>query len=236
MSALTLAQVVATSRVVVGDTGTGRAAMSRLEEPGGKVNGTNKTFQVLFFPLVSALGFELRKNGVVLANPAAYTVDVNTGIITMVTAPVTSPRDILEATYTFVWFPDNDYYEFIASAATMVDVVGLGANPAIIAADVITKLPDTLYDAFKQFIGYYYNTRRADENAHRYAAAAGGQSVNVDVVTKNFRELAKSFYENGVAMREDFYKRRGAREAPAAAQSTFTPIISPSGPLGSPRR
>jgi len=236
MSQLTLAQVVATSRVVVGDTGTGRAAMSRLEEPAGKVNGANKTFQVLFFPLTSAANFELRKNGVVLANPAAYTVDVNTGIITLVVAPITSPRDILEATYTFVWYPDNDYYEFIASAGTMIDVVGVGATPILVAQDVVTKMQDVLYDAFKQFIGYYYNARRADENAHRYAAAAGGQSVNVDVVTKNFRDLAKNFYDNGVKMREDYYMRRGARNAPAAAQSVFVPIISPSGPLGSPRR
>lgn len=236
MSALTLAQVVATSRVVVGDTGTGRAALSRLEQVAGKINGTNKTFQVLYFPLVSTASFELRKNGVVLANPAAYTVDLNTGIITMVTAPVNSPMDILEATYSFIWFPDNDYYEFIASAGTMIDVVGLGANPAAVAQDVVTKMQDVLYDAFKQFIGYYYNTRRADENAHRYAAAAGGQSVNVDVVTKNFRDLAKAFYENGVAMREDYYKRRGAREAPAAAISVTVPIMSPSGPFGSPRR
>lgn len=236
MSQQTLAQVVANVRVVVGDTGSGRAAMSRLEEPAGKINGTNKTFEVLYFPIVTA-SFELRKNGVILATPADYTVDLTTGILTMVVAPASNPRDILEATYRFIWFPDDpDYYQFIASAATMVDVTGLGANPAAVAADAVTKLPDVLMDAFRNFVGYYYNTRRADENAHRYAAAAGGQSVNVDVVTKNFRELAKSFYDNGVAMRTDYYKRRGAREAPSAAVSVFVPIGSPSGPTGSPRR
>lgn len=236
MSQMTLAQVVASCRNLVGDSGSGRAAMSRLEQVAGKINGTNKTFQVLYFPLVGAANFELRKNGVVLASPADYTVNLSTGIITLVTAPVNAPMDILEATYTFYWFVDNDYYEFIASAGTNDDVVGVGATPMDVATSVISQLPDVLMDSFKQFVGYYYNTRRADENAHRYAASAGGQSVNVDVVTKNFRDLAKNFWDNGVKMREDYYMRRGARNAPAAAVTVTFPIDSPSGPLGSPRR
>lgn len=240
MSAQTLDQVVASCRAIVGDTGTGRNSLNRLEQPSGKINGTNKRFQVTYFPIVAS-SFSLLKNGAPLADPADYTVDLDTGIITLVVAlvpgtPPTGSMDIVEATYSFIWFNDNEYYEFIAAAGTSLDVDGLGATPQAIATDVVFKIGDNVLDALKQLVGYHFNNRRADEYAHRFSSSAGGQSVNVDVVTTNFRNLAKQFYENGIKSRDDVYTRRGKRSAPAAAQVTMLPIPSPSGPLGSPRR
>jgi hypothetical protein len=235
VSQLSLAELVTAARRTVNDTGSGRNALIRDEQLGG-IDGIKKRFGLLYYPIVTST-IELRLNGVLLATPANYSVDETTGIVTMVTAPSDGPpMDVLEATYRFLWFADEDFHEFIAEAAVSAGFPQAGATATARATLVAENYPDGMLDALLAFVGYHFNVRRADEHAHRFSSSAGGQSVNTDVVTKNFRELSKQFWDMGVTMRDDFFRRRGAREAPSVAVGGYVPTISPSGPFGSPRR
>lgn len=241
MSQLSISELVLAARRTVHDTGAGRNALIRDEQLSG-IDGANKRFSIRYFPIVDPVSptFELRKNGTLLTRGAGageYQLDAVNGIVTMGTAPIKGPpMDVLTATYFFTWFDDTAFYEFLADAATTVGFPPTGTTAATRAQSVATNFPDTMLDALLQFVGFHFNVRRADENAHRFPASGAGQSVNTDVVTNNFRKLAQEFYERGIAMRDDFYKRRGSREAPSAAIGSFQPTPSVTGPYGSPRR
>jgi len=221
VSQLSIANFLDSVRRTVGDTGTSREATVRDERLDG-VDGTTKRFTALFYPIKD---MELRKTvgGVttVLANPADYSFVADTGIITTVAAPQAGdPVDTLLATYHFYWYADADFYDFILDAFGMI-----GLNPtnqtnnsaSARAANVLLQCPDGLLRAVEMFSAHAFNKRRAIEYANRFGSSSGGQSVNVDVVTKNFRDLGDEFYTEGVAQRDAYYTRFGATKAPASA-------------------
>jgi hypothetical protein len=232
MSALPLAAFITQCRQEVGDTGVNRESMVRDERLEG-VDGTNKRFSVLYFPIapgptVGTYDFQLRKTvaGVttLLTIVTDYSLDAVNGVVATVAAPAAGdPIDVLLATYHFLWYPDTDYYGFVIGAASIV-----GVNPtqtlgtdALRAADCMTKLGDPFLDSMRKFVGHLFNKRRAVEYATRFASSAGGQSVNTDAVTANFKKLADEFFQEGIQLRDDVYKRRGARESASFAIGAY---------------
>ena len=235
MSQLSLANLILAARRTVNDTGTGRSSLVTDEQMGG-INGSSKRFSTLYNPIVAGT-FEVRLNGAVKATPGDYSVDLVTGLLTMVVAPVVGPpMDILEVTYRFQWFADAEYEEFLSDSATNAGFPPTGTTMNARATSVAANYPDDRLDALLAYVGYRFNMRRADEFAHRFASSSAGTSVNVDVVTKNFRDMATKFLEDADSMRDNFYKRRGAREAPAAGVASFQPPTGVTGPQGTPRR
>jgi len=222
MATISLAHYITTIRALVADLGTSRSATVRGETPSGIMDAVNKRLRVQFYPIVTAT-FVLYKNQVVIADPADYTVDLSTGTIIMVVAPNFN-TDRLEADYRFYWFPDSDYYEFIYAAGGHVGLTGSGVTPTERAQSTIAQSTDCLLDAIRQFAAYHFNIRRAEEYADKFTASAGGVSVNVDVVTKNFRDLAKAFFDRGIQMRDDCYKDHGKRDQPAADIRNFSGV------------
>lgn len=246
MSVETLTAAIATIRAMIGDTGDHRESMVRDERLEG-VDGANKRFTVLYYPIAMTTDvtpvprFELRLDGALLTyssstTPPAgqYNVDPDTGIVTMGTAPTNGdPIQVLSATYRFVWYKDDAYHEWIVNAAI---TMGFGpsmslATPALKASAALVAIPDGLLDALHKMVGHLFNKRRATEYAIRFASSSGGQSVQVDVVTGNFRKLADELWDEAIQMRDDYYKRRGGAAAPAAGISRFRPI-----PTYTPRR
>jgi hypothetical protein len=222
MATITLAQYIITIRALVSDLGTGRASTMRGEIPSGIMDGSNKRLQIQRYPVVDT-SFVLRKNQVVIADPADYGIDLDTGIITLVVAGDFN-TERFDCDYRFLWYADSDYHEFIHAAGGHVGITGDGADAAARAQSVLTHSTDCLLDAIRQFAGYHFNIRRAQEFADKYNASAGGVSVNVDVVTKNFRELAKAFFDRGIQMRDDCYKDHGKRDQPAANIRNFSGV------------
>lgn len=246
MSVATLAGTITTIRALVGDTGAHRESMIRDERLEG-VDGTNKRFTVLYYPIVTVATvpqFELRKTAGATVTVLTYvsgtptgsefTVDPDTGIVTVGTAPAANdPIEVLTATYKFFWYTDEAYNEFIVQAS-----IALGFTPnmalttaALRAAAALVAVPDGMLDALHKMAGHLFNKRRATEYATRFASSSGGQNVNVDVVTTNFRKLADELWDEAIQARDDFYKRRGGREAPAGAVGNYRPI-----PTYTPRR
>ena len=147
---------------------------------------------------------------------SGFSVDEANGIVTFDTAPAANLNPF-EADYNFLWFNDNDYQGFLNNAA-----IFLGSPNALA---VIPGLQPAMY----QFGMYHYWLRRASHYAHKYASTGGMASHSVDVVPKMFKDLAESAWNKGIQFRDDYYKRLGQREAPAAnaenyAIDPFTPI------------
>jgi len=229
MSALTVAQVVASCRALVGDTGTSRDQFVRDERPQGDKDGVNQRFKTLYYPIPDLTRVKLFQNGTAVVQAAAYPpatgeffLDASTGQLTMGTPPAGTPQDLLEISYPYTWYTDNDYHEFIAQSGRYVGAVGVGATPALVAASAVSKTLDDLMDSLMLFVGYTFNKRRADDYAYRFSSSAGGQSSQVQTVAGEFRALAQEMWDEAVKMRDDYYKRRGAREAPAFGISNYT--------------
>lgn len=242
MSSLALADLMIEARRAVNDTGEGRNALVRLEQVGG-IDGTEKNFTLLYFPVVAPTPpatsgtVEVLKNGAALVEGVGYTIDYPGGLLKLAAAPVKGPpKDVIEITYRFYWYDDAQFESFLANAATSAGFPPTGSSSHARALSVAATFPDGMLDSLMAFTGYEFNLRRADEYAHRFSSSSGGQSANVDVVTGNFRKLAQDCHTLGIEKRDDFYKRRGARNAPATAIGVYSPIGTTIGNQGTPRR
>jgi hypothetical protein len=228
VSLISLSQFVLDIRQDVGDTGKSRETYSRDERLDG-VDGTTKRFTLLYYPVMpgaspGSYDFQLRKTHLnvttLLTIVTDYTLDAANGIVTTVNAPAGGPSvdpiDELKATYHFQWYDDDQYYDFVDDSCMIVGVTpDQTLAPPARAADSLVKLPDGLMDAVKKFCAHAFYKRRAAEYATRFNSSTSGQSVSVDVVTTNFRKLAEETFKEGMTLMYEFYKRRGAREAPA---------------------
>lgn len=218
MSTLTLPLVVTSIRSLVGDLGTEQMQTVRKESLGGDVDGVNKLYILQYYPIVAA-SLTLWKNNVVLATPADYTVDLTRGEITMVAAPAIADR--IEASYTFLWFPDDGYHQFIIAGAGECGITSSAGTNLELATLVLGLAPEGLVQVIRLYAGCHYNLRRSDQSAHKFNASAGGQSQSVDSVTKNFRDLAKQLCDRAAKARKDFYADFGARDSIGVAHGSI---------------
>ena len=206
--------------MMLGDTD--RSNFSRDEALKGNLDGVNRIFTPLHW-LISPRGFQIRIGNTILTPATDYEVDAQAGIVTFTSAP-TYANKMPVATYHWMWCTDEDYHGFTDDGCSRCGYAGTGDSDAARAEDALTKLPDPLVDAVQHYVGHHFNMKRANEWAVRFSSTGGGVGAQVDVVTKNFLTLAKQFGDDGDKYRDDYYKRHGAREAPAAAISRLRGI------------
>lgn len=223
MSTMTVAIVTTSIRTEVNDTGTDRAQTIRREQPGGEMDGTNTRFVMARWPILAG-SFNLYLNGTLLTITTHYTIDLATGVLTMVTPPNFSAGDRLEADYRFQWFTDTEYLEFIVSAAGMLGKTSTDVSISDRAAAVILSTDEGLMESFKLFAACRYFMSRGGEYTHQFNASAGGQNQSSESVSRNFRDSAKQLCDRATAARDDFYKGFGGREKPAAAIRNFSGV------------
>ncbi len=133
------------------------------------------------------------------------TVDCSNGIVVFGTAPADGVG--LTFDYTFEWFTDIDYQEFLTQSANAL----IYASPDLV--------PVGLQPALMQFGVYYFNMKRAEAYAHRFASSGGTASESVSTVTGEYQKLAQMAYKNACSLRDAFYTSAGQQKSPAYGQS-----------------
>lgn len=224
MSVQALSTIVADIRIDVDDATD--ANLSVDEALGGKQDGVNVRFQSSHERVVAST-VELRKNGTLLTQvpgpvigATEFALDYSRGIWTL-GAPLADINVRLLATYFWVWFLDDTYHGFIASAGEFVDYPALtaGTNTAR-ATEVIGKVPEGLLPAVKAFSEHLQYRRRAAEWARKYSSSTAGQSTGgADQVTPKFDALAKARLDMANQLRTDYYTGFSKREFPISIQT-----------------
>ncbi|HXI01822.1 MAG TPA: hypothetical protein VNI57_01470 [Candidatus Saccharimonadales bacterium] len=225
---------VAAIRAEVEDTGAGASAFAVDADLRGGRDNTNVRFTLPFFPAVAA-GFELRRldgSGVTLltkvtSNPAAneYTLDPDTGIVTLGSAPsgLTVKH---QATYYYLWFADSEYWKWIIDACRWCGFPPTAAYSAGSEDDGATSglaiIPDGMLPAMYKYAQHLHWNRRAAAWASRFSSSTGGVSTGgVDDVGNKFRELARDALKAAESMRSDPYEGFDRRQIPTAARAGF---------------
>ncbi len=220
MSQYTLALVLASCRDAVGDNGTGKEAVVRLEEF-DEIDGVRRAFTFKTFPIMAG-SVVITKNGTPLAETTDYVVDYVNGVVTFTVAPVLTPtKDLIQATYGTTNYTDAEYYGFAVKAGLFIGIAGAGATVALQAASVVSQVLDAQVDSLVLHVAYQYCKRKAVEYAKKFGGSGGGQSVGIEVVTKAYESQAQAYLTDATEMRDDYYKRRGARNAPAMGTSSW---------------
>ena len=185
---------------------TAASNLASQEVPKGTKDGANVNFRVQNQNVVVGSVYVTLAGDV--RSQVGFTVDAPNGLLAFAIAP---PQDTepFEADYNWQWFTDAEYTEFLDQGA---EVLGVAKG---------SDVTEGLIPAQMQFALYYYYMRRAVQYAHRYAASGGIVGQQVDVVTKNFRDLGKCAWDAGSSLRDMFYKRQGQREAPASTAFNY---------------
>ena len=199
-------------RTLVDDSVTSKQA--RAETPQNARDGARKVFQLLHYPIVASSVY--LTTGATIRTQTGYTVDLVNGLLTFTVAP-TGLESPWYVDYYWQWLPDSAFTEFLDNAS-----YDIGFNPTI-------AVPIGLTNAFNNYGAYHFYKAMAAKYAWRFNSAGGGQGQNVDVVTQNWRKLADEAKTEGDSMKAEFYKRHGAREAPAIGTASmsidpFTPM------------
>jgi len=185
------------------------------ETPAGKRDGANVLFKLAYDNIVT--GSVFLTTGATVRTQAGFTVAVATGFVTFAAAPSGNENPWF-VDYYFQWATDAEYTTFLDQA---LENVGAGAGNA----------PDAkMLPAVMQFALSAALNARAIQYARKYSASGGIAGQQVDVVTQNFRNLAKDAWQRAVDLLEAATKRQGRRNVPASA--VFNYNIDP----GSPRR
>jgi hypothetical protein len=181
----------------------------------GKIDGLNTNFYIEFNKII--VGSVYISYDTTFRAGTGFTVDVDNGIITFAVAPNPTDTKSLVADYNFQWFTDNEITTFLYDAVKVMSLT----DP--------TTIPSGLIPSLKQLSLHFFYQAKATQYAIRYASSGGGVGHNVDTVTKNFRDLAKSAYENGIKLLELYYQRAGQRNAPTS--TTVVHRIDPLTPM-----
>jgi hypothetical protein len=197
---LILADLISSIRYELNDFKTSH--FQRFETPIGTVNGTNKTFYVRYFPLAGAVintDVFLTVDGVLLS--AGYTIDVNSGTLTLTTAPVTS----IVVNYYFYVFTDPEITDWVKDG---IEHCGFLYND-------LAKVPDGLSPAVKYFALHHGCNAFARKWAEGFNWTFGQETVDKDKISAKYKTLAETYWKEAIDMRADYYKHFGARDLPA---------------------
>ena len=198
-------------RTSLGDTATGKLQRN---ENLLKPDGVNKIFLLANFPVVDASVFVTQDASV--RSQAGFTVDDANGIVTFTVAPLAT-LTTFRADYNYYFATDTEYTEFVAQALSYLGMADISA------------VPQGLESAMVEYAKYAYYTKRATDYATRYDSSGGIAGYQVSSVTKNFLALAKAAFAMAADVRDDYYKRKGKRNAPASGSfnygiDPYTPI------------
>lgn len=136
---------------------------------------------------------------------AGFTINYQDGIITFSSAPAADSG--LTFDYTFEFYTDTDYTEFLNEAAAIL----VYDDPDDVVAGLIPSL--------MQFGLYSFFIKRAASYAYRFASSGGTASEQVSTVTGEFQKLAQIAFKRGEVLRDNYYNRAGRQKAPGFSQS-----------------
>ncbi len=147
----------------------------------------------------------VRVNGIA---SAWSTFNSAAGLVTLSSAPAAGALVYLE--YYFVLMPDSTYLNFAQSAAKFV-----GLTPAFTMTTQDSGMSGPLAEAAVHYMASVAAQKMCSLSSWYYQAGAGNKNVDKAVIAAAFKDTSVEEYAAAVAVRDDFYKREGAREAPA---------------------
>lgn len=231
MSTVGLSVILTQIRQGIGDDGKDNLTVDG--QLTGQQDGANLRFRAGNKYPVDPSGFEVRKNAILLATPAAYALDAAKGVVTFV-APAPVSADILRFTGTWSLFDDDTYYEWLAEAGGFVGVAidPTAATATTRAQAVLTATEDRFLPAVRSFVGHLFWKRRASEWAQRFGGSAGGTgAAGIDDISNKYLELARHSLDRATKLRDDARTGFGGRMEVAGTVTNFVGLDR-----GSPRR
>lgn len=178
-----------------------KANYAAQETPGGKRDSSNVLFWLAHRNVVASSIY--LTSGATVRTQSGFTPNEVDGFITFASAPTGNETPWYVA-YFWQWATDADYTEYLDEALGNVGVLR-GGDPA-----------EGLLPAIYQFALSAAMTRRAIEYARRYQATGGIAGQQVDVVTNNFRMLAKDAWARATDLLRAFSDRQGRKLAPSS--------------------
>lgn len=191
--------------------------VSRLEPAipvAGSINGIGTKFRVRHYPVLS-VGIQIEDQ---LGTPFVFapaTSDLAKGLIDLTAAPVNPPSTEIRITYFSMFAQDGMLKVFLQRGVKFVDV---SSTPTADTDPIGT--PEGLETAVIEFAKSLYYEMLSTKTADFFDFGAGGKTEGKSAVPQNWTELAKLAYAKAVQERDDFYKRKGRRNAPALGVST----------------
>lgn len=195
----TVTSLIDKLRILSNDTDT--ANFSSPESSNPQPDGANKRFRLQYRNVVIGSVYATYASN--YRTQVGFVVDYQNGIVTFTTAPTVGSALLFDYNYQF--YDDTDYNEFIGEASSLL----LYPDP--------TTLPDGLVPSMLRFALSIFFTRRASAYANKYKSTGGLSGQDVDMVTKNYRDLSKDAYAQGEKLRDNFYERAGQRAEPASS-------------------
>lgn len=180
---------------------------------GDQVGGGNKFF-ILNNTRIVANSVTFISDGTILG-ATDFTVDLVKGIVTVAGA-VAAPVTTAIARYDFLRFLDIELDDHLTAGLRF-----LGRSTGVLSTDA-PNVPEGLNEAFLHEAAANAFEELAARTANLFDASAAGKSINKASIKDHYLKLAKEKHEKAVQMRDDFYKRQGAREAPASGKFATT--------------
>jgi len=177
----------------------------------GQVDSTNVAFKTWekrrltdFTSPTATLGvFVTDENGVTTIETAA-TDDVALGQFTLSTAP--APGSIVEATYYYQWFTDDQLDEFLISSSNWL---ALGDN----YSNIETGLRPAALHYGAQSAMHKQAQYFAENVSDVYLMQEGPKETKVGVIN-HYRQMADDFRKKSIELRDNFYAGSGQQNKP----------------------
>ena len=169
------------------------------EIPKGAIDGSNKVFYTAY-PLLAQVWVTV-DGAAVSAN--GYSLNTSRGMITLTTAPTSS----ITIDYYFYAFTDNDIQVWIDQSVRDCGYSGIAT---------IASVPEALIGAVQKLALSTGFKAWARKWAEGFSWTIGQETVDKKLISKNYQDMSKQAWNEGIQARDDFYKRYGQRNAPAA--------------------
>jgi len=136
--------------------------------------------------------------------------DYTKGIIQLTTGPE-APTEVIYITYFSKWYLDEELDQALTEAQTFI-----GVSPV---SDDVTALPvvDGLRPALLMYAKAIVFEANSTKTADNFNFSAGGKTENKADSAKQWEDKAEKSKKQAETLRDDFYTRKGQREAPAMA-------------------
>ena len=170
----------------------------------GLVNGTNRQFKTFEFRRVTdfttaTLPLGVYKNGILLAVNKISSDYPGTGDFVLATAPIDG--DEIEASYYTQWFLDAELDTFLKDAALWL----LSTNDyTLISGGLISAAKK--YAAAEAYLKMAQRWRTYASEAFKVEDAPKGEA---DAKTDSFTAMSKTFREEALKARDEYYTRQG---------------------------
>lgn len=183
----------------------------------GETNGTNKIFKTFEYRRLtdfssSGTGFPLGiyLNGNQLSSSGVTIDDLPSGTFQMTTPP--NDRDSVRATYYYQWFVDSELDSFLQNASQWL---GYGASYANMADGLnASALRFAAQEAYLA-AAMKYSTRMSE--VYKLEDAPSEEILKALAA---FKDMADSFMDSAVKLRDDYYTRQGQSLSPLFNLST----------------